>query len=177
VKAAAIAKLGTYKSAKYASIFRAAVNDSSYTVSGNALEALSLVDSAGAIAEAKRLSAMPSKGKLANVIKKLSAGSDLVAGTKLLADFEAMPLGQNKFAALEGVFELIASTNSIDLLKRAVDDVIQLEKDIPEAFRAEATNQLNAGLREIQAKKAADGMKDQADYIESKLPKDDKKGF
>jgi hypothetical protein len=36
---------------------------------------------------------------------------------------------------------------------------------------------LNAGLREIQAKKAADGMKDQADYIESKLPKDDKKGF
>ena len=39
VKAAAIAKLGTYKKPEYAALFKTAVNDSSYTVSGNALEA------------------------------------------------------------------------------------------------------------------------------------------
>src|SRR5205085_5647092 len=44
VRAAAIAKLGTYKNPEYASLFKAAINDSSYTVSGNALDALSGVD-------------------------------------------------------------------------------------------------------------------------------------
>jgi aminopeptidase N len=176
VKASAISKLGTFKSAKYSALFKNAVNDSSYTVSGNALEALSKIDSTGAVAEAKRLSATPSKGKLASTIKKVLAGSGDAAGAKLLSDYEALPMGQNKFNALQGVFELMATTNSFDLFKRSVDDILQLEKDVPEAIRAEAVSQLNAGLREIQKKKTEEGLKDQADYIESKLPKDEK-GF
>ena len=176
-KASAIAKLGTYKLAKYAPIFKNAVNDSSYTVSGNALEALSRVDSIGAVTEAKRLSAMPSKGKLASTIKKVAAGSDLASGNKLLADFEALPFGQSKFQALEGVFDLMESTNSLDLLKRGVDAIMKLEQDIPEAFRDQVNPQLNGALREMAKAKAANGLKDQSDYIESKLPKEEKKGF
>ena len=65
VKAAAIAKLGQFKNPAYAGLFKTAVNDSSYTVSGNALEALSDIDSAAALNEAKRLAAAPAKGKLA----------------------------------------------------------------------------------------------------------------
>lgn len=167
-KAAAIARLGNYRLAKYNTLFRNAINDSSYTVAGNALEALSKIDSAGAASEAKRLSAAPAKGKLASMIKKLATPID---GNKVLADFEALPMGQNKFNALESVFDLLESTSSLDLFKRAVDDILQLEKDIPEAFREQATEQLNAALREIQKQKAAAGLKDQADYIESKLPR------
>jgi aminopeptidase N len=172
VKAAAIAKLGSYKLAKYSALFKSAINDSSYTVSGNALEALSRIDSVAASAEAKRLLTTPSKGKLNFVIKKLANPVD---GNKLLTDFEATPMGQKKFNMINDVFEFMSNTTSNDLFKRAVDDVIQLEKDIPEAFREQATEQLNNALREIQKDKTAQGLKEQADYIESKLPKP--KGF
>jgi aminopeptidase N len=168
VKAAAIAKLGLYKLAKYSSLFKSAINDSSYTVSGNALEALSRIDSAGASAEAKRLSSLPTKGKLENVINKLA---NPVNGEKLLTDFESTPMGQQKFAMLNDVFEFMSSTSSNELFIRAVNDILQLEKDIPEAFRGQATDQLNNALREIQKDKAEAGLKEQADYIDSKVPK------
>lgn len=172
VKAAAISKLGNYKSAKYASLFKAAINDSSYTVSGNALEALSRIDSAGASSEAKRLSATPAKGKLDNVIKKLA---NPVSGDKLLSDWENMPLGQPKFNKLNDIFDFMSNTTSNELFKRGVDDILKLEADLPEAFRDQATEQLNAVLRQIQKDKSEAGLKEQADYIESKLPKP--KGF
>ena len=172
VKAAAIAKLGSYKLSKYNTLFKTAINDSSYTVSGNALEALSSIDSVAASAEAKRLLATPSKGKLNYIIKKLANPVD---GNKLLTDFEATPMGQKKFNMINDVFEFMSNTTSNDLFKRAVDDVMQLQKDIPEAFREQATEQLNNALREIQKDKVTAGLKEQADYIESKLPKP--KGF
>jgi aminopeptidase N len=167
-KAAALAKLGVYKFAKYADLFRKNVNDSSYTVAGNALEALYGIDTTAAATEAKRLSAMPSKGRLQNVINRII---NPVNGEKLLSDFEAMPLGQPKFNMLNDLFDFMEHTTSNDLFKRAVDDILQLEKDLPEAFRAQATEQLNAALRELQKQKAAAGAKEQADYIDSKLPK------
>lgn len=172
VKAAAIFKLGNYKFVKYNTLFKNAVNDSSYSVAGNALEALSKIDSAGAMTEAKRLSAVPAKGKLASMIKKLATPID---ANKVIADFEAMPMGQTKFMALEGVFEVLENTASLDIFKRGVDAILQLQKDIPEAFREQATEQLNQALREIQKEKAAAGLKDQADYIDAKLPRP--KGF
>ena len=168
VKAAAIDKLGNYKSAKYGSLFKSAINDSSYTVAGNALEALSKIDSAGAASEAKRLSAFPAKGKLDNVVKRLA---NPVSGDKLLSDFEAMPLGQPKFTKLNDIFEFMDNTTSNELFKRAVDDILKLENDLPEAFRAQATEQLNAALRQLQKQKTDAGLKEQADYIDSKLPK------
>ena len=64
VKARAIVILGNYKKAEYKPLFLAAVNDSSYTVSGDALTALSKIDSAAAIEQAKKFSAAPAKGEL-----------------------------------------------------------------------------------------------------------------
>jgi aminopeptidase N len=167
-KAAAIGRLGNYKLQRYGALFRNAINDSSYTVAGNALEALSKIDSAGASNEAKRLSSQPAKGKLASMIKKLATP---VSGDKLLSDFEAMPLGQTKFNMLNDIFDFMENTSSNELFKRAVDNILKLEKDIPEGFREQITEQLNNALRQVQNEKAAAGLKEQADYIESKLPK------
>jgi hypothetical protein len=63
------------------------------------------------------------------------------------------------------------NTSSNELFKRAVDNILKLEKDIPEGFREQITEQLNNALRQLQNEKAAAGLKEQADYIESKLPK------
>jgi hypothetical protein len=86
-----------------------------------------------------------------------------------------MPLGQPKFNKLNDIFDFMANTSSNELFKRAVDDILKLETDLPEAFRAQATEQLNAALRQVQKEKVDAGLKEQADYIDSKLPKP--KGF
>ena len=177
VRAAAISKLGNYRSTKYVSLFRAAVNDSSYTVAGNALEALNKIDTAAAYELAQRLSAQPSKGKLASAIKSIMDSRNTAAIERMLKDFEDMPLGQPKFQALDGLFDFLQSTSHLDLFKRGVDDVLGLIPQIPEAFREQAATQLYAGLRQLQKEKAGNGQKDQADYLESKLPKEEKKDF
>jgi aminopeptidase N len=172
VKAAAIAKLGNYKSEQYVSLFRNAVNDSSYSVAGNALEALNKIDTAAAFMEASRLSKMPSKGKLAGSIKAVMSSK---SGSDVVKDFINLPFGQSKFQALDGLFEFLETTNSIDDLKRGVDAIIAFESQLPESLRDQVVPALNNALKEIQKEKAANGQKDQADYIESKLSKE--KGF
>jgi aminopeptidase N len=171
VKAAAISKLAQYRSAKYKPLFQSAVGDSSYTVAGNALDALYKTDSAAGLSEARRLMNIPAKGRLAAVLKTISIVSDRTAAVKLLSDFETMPLGQPKFQALDGVFELVAATPDMELLKRGVDNILALGNAIPENFREQAMKQLTTALRNIQKEKRAAGLTAQADYIDSKLPK------
>jgi aminopeptidase N len=171
VKAAAIAKLGTYRHAKYKPLFLTAVNDSSYTVAGNALEALYRIDSAAAVTEASRQANMNPKGKLATAIKSIILSGDRTAALKLLSDFEAMPLGQPKFQALNDVFELIAATNDPEIFRRGVDDILALGNALPEAFRDQAMKELTNSLRQIQKEKREAGLAAQAEYLETKLPK------
>ena len=177
VKAAAINKLGQYRFAKYAPLFKTALNDSSYTVAANALEALNRVDTTAALAEATRLSAQPAKGRLTSALKNVMASRNRDAALKVLTDFEAMPLGQPKFQALGGVFELVQSTTDLELFKRGIDNILALGAAIPEQFRDQAMGQIYGGLREIQKEKTANGLADQAAYIDSKIPKDAKTGF
>ncbi|HVG17084.1 MAG TPA: M1 family metallopeptidase, partial [Chitinophagaceae bacterium] len=68
VKAAAIKRLEEYRFAKYIPLFQSALTDSSYTVAGNALEALRKVDSTIAYREAKKLISTNPKGALAKAI-------------------------------------------------------------------------------------------------------------
>jgi aminopeptidase N len=110
VKAAAISKLAHFRSARYKPLFQSAIGDSSYTVAGNALDALYKTDSAAGLSEARRLMNTPAKGRLAAVLKTISIVGDRTVAVKMLSDFEAMPLGQPKFQALDGVFELVAAT-------------------------------------------------------------------
>ncbi len=175
VKASAIGKLGSYKNAKYVTLFKAAINDSSYTVAGNALDALNRVDTTAAFNEAKRLSALPAKGRLESAIKTIMSSRDAGSALAMIEEFEKMPLGQEKFQKLGGLFEFIATTNNFDQFKKAVDAVFTFQEQIPEAFKEQIVTALAAGFREIQKEKAENGLKDQADYIDSKLPKD--KGF
>jgi aminopeptidase N len=171
VKAAAISKLGQFRNPKYKPLFQAAINDSSYTVAGNALEALHKIDSAAALAETKRLMNSPAKGKLSMVLRSINLTGDRSAAVKLLDDFEAMPLGQPKFMELNNVFELIAATNDAELFKRGVDNILALGNALPEAFREQAMRELTGGLRQIQKEKKEAGQNALADYVDTKLPK------
>lgn len=179
VKAAAIAKLGQYKKPEYASIFKSAINDSSYTVSGNALDALSEVDSAAALSEAKRLFTQPNKGKLSSVITSVMIKSgDESSADAILTSFEKMPLSQQKFNLLLQMGDFLGKAKSMAIVKRAIDDIVAFRDEIPEAFKGQTDQFINGQLlKGLATKKKEAGLQEQADYIISKLPDADKKGF
>jgi aminopeptidase N len=178
VKAAAIDRVGQFKNPAYTSFFKAAVNDSSYSVSGNALEALSFTDSAAALNEAKRLALQPAKGKLFNVITTVIVASGDESSTDLiLSRFEKMPLSQAKFSLLQSIVSFLAKSKNMDIVKRGVNDIATFRDGIPEAFKGQTDGPINGFLKDMAIKKADAGLKDQAEYIKSKLPEEDKKGF
>ena len=179
VKAGAITKLGQYKKAEYASLFKAAINDSSYTVSGNALDALSDIDSAAAFNEAKRLSVEPSKGKLQSVITAIMIKSgDESSADAIFASFEKLPLSQQKFNLLQQMGDFLGKTKNMNIVKRGIDDIVTFRDAIPDAFKGQTDPFINGVLlKGLATKKKDAGLQDQADYILSKLPEADKKGF
>lgn len=174
VRAAAIGKLGQYKFAKYVPLFKTALTDSSYTVAGVALEALDKADSTQGLSAAKQLSTGDVNGRLEMAVKSVMSSRDRGTALKVLADYEAMPLGQPKFQALQGVFDLVASTSDQEIFKRGVDDILALGAALPENFRDQVMTQLYTGLREIRKDKVESGLTAQVAYLDSKLPKDDK---
>lgn len=179
VKANAIARLGEFKNPEYASLFKKALNDSSYTVAGNALEALAEIDSAAALTEAKRLAKEDNKGALADAVTTImiASGDESSAGM-ILESFEKMPLSQNKFNLLQSIASFLAKTSNMDIVKRGIDDIVTFRDAIPEAFQGQTNPFINGILlKGLATKKKDAGLKEQADYILSKLPEEDKKGF
>ena len=176
VKASAIKELGEYKNIQFASIFKSAVNDSSYTVAGNALEALSAVDSAAAVLEAKRLSSQPAMGKLASALTYTLF--DETTTDPILTKFEHMPLSQNKFALLQQVGDILENTKNMSNFRRGVDDVVAFRDAIPEAFKSQTDPIINGVLlKGLATRKKEAGHTEEFNYVISKLPEEDKKGF
>ncbi|RYY38828.1 MAG: M1 family peptidase [Chitinophagaceae bacterium] len=175
VKAVAISKLGDYKKATYANLFRTAVSDSSYTVSGNALEALAKIDSVAALAEARKVSKVPLKGKIASVATRilLNAG-DESAANMLISNFEGMALSQAKFEAISPLAEQLGRISDPALFRRGVDAMTKFIAQVPENFRDQVQMFISQQLQSIQKAQTTAGRKELADYVEEKLTK---KGF
>ena len=171
VKARAIELLGSYNKAAYKPIFEKAALDSSYTVAGNALEALSAVDSSAAFAIAKKLLTQPARGKLVAATSAVLIRFGDESSFDVISDnFDKMALGQEKFQFLMPYLGLLSKVKSTDRLKRGVDLVVKLREAIPQAYRSQTDGFINNGLNQVAEKKLAAGLKDQADYIKSKLP-------
>jgi len=172
VKATAIEMLGTYHNAAYKILFARAAADSSYTVSGNALEALSAVDSSAALTLAKKLVKEPAKGKLIAAISSVLIKSGDESSFDLISDnFEKMPVNQEKFMFIRPYSELISKVKSTTQVKRGVDLIVKFREAIPQAYRNQTDGFINNALSGIAAKKTAAGLQEQADYVKSKVQK------
>ncbi len=187
VRAMAIDKLGDYESKEYASLFANAVNDSSYTVAGNALAALAKVDEAAAAAIVKKMADKPMKGTLRAVVmdEVLKSGDESMA-EKIIGDFAAMPISQAKFETLNNLATYLSAIKNIDKIKWGVDEIVKFRGQIPESFRSQTDPYINGMiLKGILAKKDKEAkadatntqLKDLVEYIKSQLPEADKKGF
>jgi aminopeptidase N len=167
VKAAAIAQLGEYEQAKYATIFKAAVNDSSYTVSGNALEALFRVDPTQALTEAKRLSSTTLKEKLAEVTGSILVANNDEMGTDIITSyFKSLAFGQEKLNALQAIGFALSRTKSMEKLKMGVEALMDFRSSLPENYKEQFGPIVPNILQSLQKAKQAAGQKDQADYLQ-----------
>ncbi len=166
VLATAIEILADQADKKYISLFTKYVNDSSYSVSGNALEALFRVDRNQAFAEAKRLSSGVLRGKLAE-----AAGSILVvngdeAGTEILTNnFKKLSFGQDKINALQSLAFALSKTASTENFRNGVNTLVQFKKELPASYKDRLGPAVTDVLQGIQKAKQAAGKKDEADYI------------
>jgi len=187
VKAAAIDRLAEYGKKEYTDLFLAAVNDSSYTVAGNALNALISVDPEAGAPIVKKFAGTPMKGVLQSVVMNeiLKSGDESMAD-KIIGDFAAMPLSQGKFEALNGLSTYLSAIKNIEKIKWGVDEVVKFREKVPENFRNQTDPFINGmvmkGILAAKGKQLKETPDDKAlaelvEYIKAKLPEGDKKGF
>jgi len=140
---------------------------------------LSEIDSVGAVTEAKRLAQQPAKGKLSSAITTIMIeAGDESSAEMILKNFEAMPLSQNKFTFLQSMGDFLGKTKNTDMFKRGIDDIVTFRDAIPEAFKGQTDPYINGVLlKGLAAKKKEAGLTEQSEYVISKLPAEDKKGF
>ncbi len=166
VKAAAIAQLGEYEQAKYSPLFKAAVDDSSYTVSGNALEALFRVDPNQALTDAKRLAASPVKAKLAEVVGSVLVANGDESGTNIIIDyFNSLAFGQEKLNTLQSLGFALSRTKSMENLQKGVAALIDFRDKLPGNYKEQFGPIVPNILQSLQKAKLAAGQKDQSDYL------------
>ena len=169
VQAKAIDLLGKYKKQEYKPLFMKAVYDSSYSVAGSALQALGLIDDAAAADIAKKLSGLPAKGTLKDV---LFAYTDESKFDSLASVFESLPFGNAKFNMLPGFANFLGRVKNTTNLKKGVDMIVKFRDTIPQQFRSNTDPYINDALKDIKEKKEAAGLTEQAEYIKTKLPAD-----
>src|SRR5664279_1389327 len=121
VQGTAIGLLGSYKNPKYKDLFLKKTSDSSYTVAGNALTALSLLDEAQAYQLANEFSKYPAKGDLLAAMSTIfiKEGDD-TKFDMIIAGFDKMPLSQEKFEEFPEFAALLLKMNNTEQFKKAV---------------------------------------------------------
>jgi aminopeptidase N len=173
VKASMIEGLGKTADAKYASLYEKNINDSSYSVSGAALEALSKTDSVLALKYAMELSNKPAKGKLDNAINSILVASGKEEVFDKLADkFTALGLTNEKFMLMQQIGEMTGSMKSNDRIKKSIDMITAFRDEIPAGVREQTNPYINGMiLGGIMTKLKLAGNTEMAKYLESKLGK------
>jgi len=171
VQATAIALLGTYKNPAYKDFFLKKTTDSSYTVAGNALTALSLLDEAKAYQLANEFSNQPAKGDLLSAMSSIFIQEgDVSKFDLIIAGFDKMPLSQEKFEKFPEFAALLLKMDNTEQFKKAVDALVHFRESIPSSQRAEISTLIdNNFLKPIAQRKEAAGHKEQAAYILSKI--------
>jgi aminopeptidase N len=155
-KAAALAFLAKTKDAKYTSVFEKNLNDSSYTVSGEALNGLSALEPTKAYTLAKKFSA-DAKGRLGEVV----SNTIMSAGTENDFDFiynrySEMPLSQEKVSGTEAFCAYLEKVQNMANVKKGIDATIAFRNQVPEQFRSFVDPTIKGGLDKLAKAKGTE---------------------
>lgn len=175
-RGAALSQLAAYRDPKYKSLFEKNINDSSYSVSGAALEGLFAIDSAAAFSHAKKLSAYPAKGKLIESITGILISSGDESGFDVIVNvFDDMPLSQAKFNLLMPLASILGKMQDTEKVKTGVDMIVNFRESIPEQYGLSPfiNNLLQRIISQKEAARQASLLpavfQEQIDYLQSKI--------
>jgi len=171
IRSAAIQALGRYKKEEYKDLFLKSLNDSSYSVAGNALLALGSIDSAAALSGARTLASGHPRGALSRAITSTlytyAGENDFDA---LAAEFEKAPFGNAKFGLLQYFSNYLKKVNNPENFRKGIDLIVEFRDAIPVEFSEQILPYLNGMiLNGIASSKQNAGMTEQADYVKSKI--------
>lgn len=94
----------------------------------------------------------------------------------LAADFNGTEMSTAKFFSLLPAFaNFLGRIKNTGTFEKGVDVLIKFRDTLPEQFRVFTDPLINNILKETADKKMANGLKEQSDYIISKLPTDKSK--
>ncbi len=135
-QAAALQFLAATATNKYLPLFTKYVNDSSYSVSGAALQGIANLEPEKSYALAKKYSA-DAKGALGEAVSKIliSEGNetDFDFVTNL---YEETPPNQEKVMLTEGYINYLVKVNDPSKIKKGIDAVMKFRNMIPEQYRS-----------------------------------------
>jgi len=172
VRAKAIELLGSYRDRKYQALFIRGLEDSSYSICGSSLEALAPLDSAAALATARKFATWAPRGRIMGSVLNVLARYGDESCFDLLSDyFDKMASSRIKFDFLKPYADILSKTRTTTELKKGVDIIVRYRNSILPAFHSQTDPYINNTiLKEIAARKKAEGLQEQADYVQSKLP-------
>ncbi|HZK62823.1 MAG TPA: M1 family metallopeptidase [Puia sp.] len=171
VQAAAIEQLDSYKKTEYRDFFIQKASDSSYSVAGNALEALKAIDPDEAYRLAKQFANQPARGNLLSAITDIfiNAG-DTSYQSVIIEGYSKMALSQDKIDDLPHFVVSLLNIQNDKQFKKGIDAIIKLLKEIPPSQQKEFNAAVNENLlKPLAGRKDADGFKAQADYVRAKM--------
>ena len=175
VRARAIQILGKYKKDLYKTLFLKSINDSSYSVAGNALLALAAIDTTAALDKARILSPQKTKGVLADAINNtLFTYADENDFEYLAKKFENASSGNAVYRMAQPFGNYLKRVKNTAKFMKGIDLIVQFRDNLPQQMR-QYENYINGTIfKNIAAFKQSTGMTEHADYIKSKLPANDK---
>ncbi|MEP6583061.1 MAG: M1 family aminopeptidase, partial [Ginsengibacter sp.] len=169
VQAKALAILVKVNDKKYQPLFSKYLNDSSYSVSGAALEGLSKLDSAGAYNLVKKYSS-DAKGKLGAVVTKvIMANSSEDDFNFILDNYKNAPLTQEKVQETMVFAGYLAKVKNADNVKKGADEILKFRNKIPEQFRKFVDPAFKQAFGTISKAKNAEGNTELANYVDGLL--------
>jgi aminopeptidase N len=147
------------------------ITDSSYSVAGAALEALSKIDSVAALRAAKQLSTFKAKGRLDAAINKiLIASGDESIFDRIAEQFSSMGLTNDKFMLMQQLGEMTGGMQNKDNIKKSIDLITGFRDEIPESVKVQTDPYINGMiLQGIMQKLKTRGETDLVKYLEGKM--------
>ncbi len=172
VRASAIQALGRYKKIEYKDLFVKSINDSSYSIAGNSLLALGMIDSVAAFDKAKALSSVKVKGELSRAITSTLytyAGENDF--DSLAAKFDKLSFGNEKFMLLQPFSGYLRRVKNTENFKKGIDMIVKLRDEVPGGYEEQINQYINGMiLNGIASSKKSAGLTEHADYVKSKIP-------
>ena len=105
---------------------------------------------------------------------------------KIIGDFANMPMSQDKFQTLNTLSIYLAAIKNPGKVKWGIDEIVKFRDGVPANYRSQTDPFINGMVlkgiltkKDKEAKENASNtvLQDLVNYIKSKLPEEDKKGF